>query len=155
MLPFYEELANQFHELHAAILNNLNVLPEEALDWKPGNETNSVSAIITHITGAERFLIGDVIMQDSSNRNRDAEFLVKGVSKVDLVRRLNDTEAYLRSSLEKLRLPDLEATRLHPRRGIQVSVSWALLHALDHTGTHLGHIELTVQLWQQRSVDQD
>ena len=153
MLPFYEELANRFNELHAAILIGLNALPDEALDWKPGDEMNSVSVIIVHLTGAERFLIGDVIMQDPSNRNRDAEFLVKGVSKQDLIRRINDTEAYLRSSFEELRLTDLEATRLHPRHGTQVSVSWALLHALEHTGTHLGHIELTAQIWKQRFVD--
>jgi len=116
---------------------------------------NSVSVIIVHLTGAERFLIGDVIMQDPSNRNRDAEFLVKGMSKQDLVRRLNDTEAYLKAALEKMRLPDLDATRLHPRRGTQVSVSWALLHALEHAATHVGHIELTVQMWSQRSTGGD
>ncbi len=155
MLLFYEALADRFHELHVAILNGLDALPSEALDWKPGDEMNSVTVIIVHLTGAERFLIGDVVMQDPSNRNRDAEFLVKGVRKQDLVRRLNDTEAYLRSSFEGLRLPDLEAMRLHPRNGTQVSVSWALLHALEHTGTHLGHIELTVQMWQQRFAGQD
>jgi hypothetical protein len=149
MILFYEVLAERFHELHATILNNLAGVPDEALDWKPGDDTNSISVIIIHLTGAERFLIGDVIMQDQSNRNREAEFLVKGMSKEDLVRRLNDTEAYLRAAFKGLRLPDLEATRLHPRHGNQVSVSWALLHALEHTGTHVGHIELTVQMWQQ------
>jgi hypothetical protein len=153
MIPFYAVLGDRFHELHASILKDLNTLPADALDWKLGAETNSVSVIITHLTGAERFLIGDVIMQDPSNRNRDAEFLVKGVTKEDLVRRLNDTEAYLIASFEKLSLTDLEAMRVHPRHGNQVSVSWALLHALEHSGTHLGHIELTVQLWQQRNGD--
>lgn len=150
MILFYEALAERFHELHTTILKYLDALPDEALDWKPGPETNSVSVVIVHLTGAERFLIGDVIMQDPSNRNRDAEFLVKGMSKVDLVRRINDIEAYLIAAFERLRLADLEATRLHPRHGTQVSVSWALLHALEHTGTHVGHIELTAQLWQQR-----
>jgi hypothetical protein len=153
MIPFYVALADRFHELHVAILKDLDSLPSDALDWKPGTETNSVSVLIVHLTGAERFLIGDVIMQDPSNRNREAEFLVKGMSKEDLVRRLNETEAYLLASFEGLRLPDLEAVRLHPRHGSQVSVSWALLHALEHTGTHVGHIELTVQLWHQRSIE--
>jgi Protein of unknown function (DUF1572) len=153
MLPFYEELANRFQELHKAMVSAVNDLPEEALDWKPGNEMNSLSVIITHVTGSERFLIGDVVMLDPSNRNRDAEFLVKGVIKEDLIHRLNGSDVYLRSAFEELQLSDLEAMRLHPRRGIQVSVSWALLHALEHTGTHLGHIELTFQLWQERNGD--
>jgi hypothetical protein len=150
MIPFYETLAVRFHDLHADVLKELDALPAEALDWKPGADTNSVSVIVVHFTGAERFLIGDVIMQDPSNRNREAEFLVKGMSKEDLVLRLNTTEAYLRLALEKLALPDLEATRLHPRHGTQVSVSWALLHALEHAATHVGHIQLTAQMWRER-----
>jgi hypothetical protein len=152
MLPFYETLAERFHDLHEQTRNDLNSLPPEALDWIPGHEMNSISVIITHITGAERFLIGDVVMQDPSNRNRDAEFLVKGLTKPDLNRRLDETETYLKEAFKKLTMEDLSAERLHPRHGNQVKVAWALLHALDHIATHLGHVNLTAQLWHQRSV---
>lgn len=151
MLPFYETLAERFHGLHEEIRNDLNSLPLEALDWNPGQEMNSVSVIITHLTGAERFLIGDVVMQEPSNRNRDAEFLVKGLTKEDLLRRLNETDAYIIGALDRLTMEDLSTERLHPRRGDQVKVSWALLHALEHVATHLGHINITTQLWHQRS----
>jgi Protein of unknown function (DUF1572) len=152
MLPFYETLAERFHDLHEEIRNDLSALPPEALDWIPGHEMNSISVIITHLTGAERFLIGDVVMQDPSNRNRDAEFLVKGLTKDDLNRRIDETEAYIRTVFEKLAMEDLSTTRLHPRHGDQVKVAWALLHALDHIATHLGHINITTQLWHQRSA---
>jgi hypothetical protein len=152
MLLFYEALADRFHELHSDIQRDLDTLPPQALDWKPGPEMNSISVIIVHLTGAERFLVGDVVMQESSNRDREAEFLIAGMSKADLIQRINDTEAYLRVAFEKLNLSDLEKERIHPRHGDQVSVSWAILHALEHTATHVGHINLTVQLWHQKSV---
>jgi hypothetical protein len=152
MLPFYEALAERFHHLHQDILDNLQALPPEALDWIPGHEMNSVSVIIVHLTGAERFLIGDVVMQDPSNRNRDAEFLVKGMTKADLIRRVEDAEAYNRSVFEKLTLENLAAERLHPRQGT-VTVAWALLNALDHVAEHTGHIQMTVQLWHQRALE--
>jgi uncharacterized damage-inducible protein DinB len=152
MLPFYEALADRFRELHGEILRDLDVLPPEALDWKPGPEMNSVSVIIVHLTGAERFWVGDVIMQDSSSRNREAEFRVAGMSKADLIQRLNETEAYLTAAFEKLSLSDLDTERTHPRQGNQITVASALLHPLEHTGTHVGHIQLTVQLWRQRSA---
>jgi uncharacterized damage-inducible protein DinB len=148
MLPFYEALYDRFHELHQDIEKALDVLPPEELDWEPGPEMNSVSVIIVHLTGAERFLIGDVIMSDPSNRNREAEFHVAGMSKSDLVQRLTATEAYIKGALEKLTLADLEAMRTHPRHGNQVSLAWAILHALEHTATHVGHIQMTVQLWK-------
>ncbi len=152
MLPFYQALVDQFHELHADIQRNLESLPEEAIDWKPGSEMNSVAVIITHLTGAERFLIGDVIMGESSNRDREAEFKVSGQSKADLVKRLKDTEAYTDSALEKLTMADLDAQRIHPRHGNQVLVAWTVLHALDHVATHVGHINITVQMWHLRSM---
>src|SRR4030042_1750059 len=102
MLPFFEALASQFHELHREIERDLDALPEIALDWVPGPEMNSISVIIVHLTGSERFLVGDVIMQDPSNRNRDAEFHVAEMSKADLIQRLNSTGAYLNSAFEKL-----------------------------------------------------
>lgn len=152
MLPFYEALADRFHELHGDIQRDLEALPSAALDWTPGAEMNSVSVIIVHLTGAERFLIGDVIMSDASNRNREAEFRVAGMSKEDLVHRLDETESYIKAAFEKLNLADLETQRIHPRHGDQVSVAWALLHALEHAATHVGHINITVQLWRQMSV---
>ena len=151
MLLFFEALADNFHELHGEIQRDLDVLPPEALDWKPGAEMNSVSVIIVHLTGAERFLIGDILMQDPSNRDREAEFLVAGMNKADLLQRLSATEDYIKAAFEKLSLSDLDAHRIHPRHGNQVSVSWALLHALEHSATHVGHIQLTVQMWQQKS----
>jgi hypothetical protein len=48
-----------------------------------------------------------------------------------------------------LTLTDLETTRLHPRHGRQVSVTWALTHALEHAALHLGNLEITAQLWQE------
>jgi hypothetical protein len=152
MLTFFEALAGRFHELHGDIKRDLDALPASALDWKPGPEMNSVNIIIVHLTGAERFLVGDVVMQETSNRNRDLEFQARGLTKEDLLRRLDDTETYLKNALEKLSLSDLETTRIHPRHGDQVTISWALLHALEHTATHVGHINLTVQMWHQRSV---
>jgi hypothetical protein len=31
-----------------------------------------------------------------------------------------------------------------------ITGGWALLHALEHAYLHLGHIQLTCQMWRQR-----
>jgi uncharacterized damage-inducible protein DinB len=153
MIPFYEELYRRFHELHSDIARALEGLPEEALDWKPGAEMNSVAVLITHLTGAERFLIGDVVMGDPSNRVREAEFQAVGQTKQDLLHRLSVTDEYIKGAFEKMSLADLETERVHPRHGNQVSVAFSILHALEHAATHVGHIDLTVQLWQLPDLD--
>ena len=155
MKPFYEILYGRFHELHLELEKALDALPEEALDWVPVLGMNSASVLITHLTGAERFLIGDVVMGEPSNRDRDAEFKAHGLSRQDLQGRLALTDAYIRVAFENLSLADLETERLNPRHGKMVSTAWAILHALEHAGIHLGHIEMTVQLWHQRTSGPD
>jgi uncharacterized damage-inducible protein DinB len=151
MKLFYEELYGRFHELHGDIERALESLPQEALDWKPGADMNSVNVLVTHLTGAERFLIGDVVMGEPSGRNRDAEFQAEGQTKQDLLQRLNGMDAYIKAAFDKMSLSDLETERVHPRHGNKVSVAFAILHALEHAATHVGHIGLTVQLWQQKA----
>lgn len=150
MNPFFEELLNRFLELHAEILDGIKGLPQEALDWHPGAEMNSIGVLIAHIAGAERYLIGDVVLEDPSHRDRPAEFLTKGLNGPELSRRLKESEDYLKQAFETLELDDLDKTRRFPRDGRQVKVSWSLLHALEHTANHLGHIQLVLQLWEQR-----
>jgi len=148
MTPFYAELLGRFHELHTQVEIALEPLPQEAMDWIPGPDMNSASVLIVHLTGAERFLVGDLVMNDPSNRDREAEFAASGWEKDDLLLRLKQTETYIAQAFEKLTLTELETTRLHPRHGRQVSVTWALTHALEHAALHLGHLQVTSQLWQ-------
>ncbi len=147
MQPFFQALYDMFHELHEEIRKTLQDLPEEAMDWVPNEGMNSLGVLVTHIAGSERFLVGDIVMQEPSNRNREAEFQEQGKSKAQLLQRLQNSETYIHGAFEKLSLDDLDKTRTHPRHGNQVSVAWALLHCLEHLGLHVGHIEMTVQLW--------
>jgi hypothetical protein len=99
------------------------------------------------LTGAERYWIGDVVAQEPSDRDRDSEFKVHDMGIDVIKKRLDDSLAYARKTLEKLTLQDLEASRTSPRDGRKFTVAWALLHALEHSNLHLGHIQITRQLW--------
>ena len=108
---------------------------------------NSISVLVFHLTGAERYWIGDVAAQEPSDRDRDSEFKVHDVGMDGVRKRLDDSLAYAHKSLEKLTLQDLETSRTSPRDGRKFTVAWALLHALEHANLHLGHIQITHQLW--------
>ncbi|HVM73078.1 MAG TPA: DUF664 domain-containing protein, partial [Anaerolineales bacterium] len=142
---------NSLQELHDDIRAALKDLPQEALDWMPGLEINSLGVLVVHLTGAERYWIGDVIAGAASGRDREAEFRTKGASQRELLERLDANEVFFRTALEPLALPDLEQPRISPRNGCTVTVAWALCHVLKHTALHLGHIQLTRQLWDRRN----
>jgi len=132
---------------------NAKGLPQAALDWVPGQDMNSISVLVFHTTGSVRFWIGDVAAQEPSNRDRDAEFRVKGVEVAVLKKRLADNLEYSRNALEKMSLQDLATTRINPGNGSELTVAWALLHALEHATSHLGQIQITRQLWEQKGGD--
>jgi len=149
MQTFFKEYLNILQTCHADILKALDGLPPAALDWIPGPDMNSISVLVFHLTGAERYWIGDVAAQDPTVRDRDAEFKVHEIGVDVLKKRLTDNTEYARIALEKFTIQDLEATRVSARDGREFTVAWALIHALEHSTLHLGQIQLTRQLWEQ------
>jgi uncharacterized damage-inducible protein DinB len=146
----YEAILDRLDELHRSIRETLNDLPAEALDWSPAPEMNSLSVLIVHLAGAERYWVGDVVQGIPSFRDRDAEFRAKGLSAGALAQRITDLESYERLVLGNLDLASLEEERISPRDGRRTTVAWALSHALEHTAIHVGHIQILSQLWKQR-----
>jgi uncharacterized damage-inducible protein DinB len=148
MQPFFEDCLSNLNELHNDIEKALDGLAPVALDWTPKPGMNSIGVMVFHLTGAERYLIGEVIAGQASNRDREAEFKVKGMDAESLVKRLADNREYIAGALAGLSLAELESKRMF-RNQREVTVGWVLGHALKHTATHLGQIQLTRELWDK------
>jgi uncharacterized damage-inducible protein DinB len=150
METFYQEYVERLQELHQEIKDALHGLSQEALDWVPGKDMNSLVAMVTHLSGSERGMVGTIVGGIPSNRDRAAEFLAKDADEAALVALLDGSLEVVRSVCAKLSLKDLESKRIMPRDQREVTAAWVLLHALEHTGIHLGHIQITRQMWEQR-----
>jgi uncharacterized damage-inducible protein DinB len=118
------------------------------LNWSPKEGVNSITALVVHLTGAERFLIGEVLGGEPARRDREAEFRAQDISLEDLKGRLATSRAYAAGVLERLTLADIESMRTLRQR--EVTVGWVLGHALKHTATHLGNIQVMRDLWNSR-----
>ena len=149
MQTFFTDYLNLLQDCHNHILESLEGLPPAALDWTPGNDMNSISVLVFHLTGAERYWIGDVAAKDPTERDRDAEFKVHDVGLDALKKRTTDVLEYASKALDKMSVQDLESTRISARDGREFTVAWSLLHALEHATLHLGQIQMTRQLWEQ------
>ena len=149
MSIFYNDLMDRLSELHAEIEKSLEGLPSDALDWVPGPEMNSITVLVTHLTGAEQYWIG-VAVNEPHERDRAVEFLTKGLGLEELKARVASTEDFARQALTSLSIKDLETLRHSPRNDKTFSVGWCLAHALEHSAIHTGHIQLTRQLWDLR-----
>jgi hypothetical protein len=148
MQTFYADCLDNFQELHNDIAKTIEGLPLEALDWSPKTGVNSITVLIVHLTGSQKFLFGEVIDGQDVHRDRDAEFLAKGLAPDQLTQHLADSLKYVETVLERLTTADLERKCMFRTR--EVTVGWAIGHSLKHTATHLGHIQVMRDVWDHK-----
>ena len=150
MSEVFAAYLKQLEVLHRDFTQALEGLSAEALNWSPGLEVNSLAALAAHTAGSERYWIGDVIARDDSHRVRDSEFHVQVGTVEEAIERLEAALTYSRTVVESLTLANLEERRrVNDQR--EVTVAWAMLHALEHTAAHLGHVQIMRQWWDARS----
>lgn len=152
MQSFFLSYFQNLQELHAEIRSILQSVPQDAIDWTPGEAMNSLGVLVVHTLGSERYWIGTVAAQDALFRDRDAEFTSKGLTAETLLQHLDALEGYFELTLARFDYAILEAMRIAPRDQREVSVGWALMHAITHAATHVGHMHIIQRLWEQREV---
>lgn len=139
----------RIEDLRGQVRQLISDLPPQALNWRPleCDAVNSLAVLATHVAGAEHFWIAEVVGGLPSTRDREAEFAVQASDFSALVHLLDNTGAETREVFATLTQPDLDGTR--EARGRTIPVRWCILHVVDHTALHLGHMQLTYQLWME------
>lgn len=130
----------QFVGIHDAI----------ALNWSPtASEANTTYQLLTHMTGSEAWWIHENVGGIDVHRNRESEFGASGDDIAALKARYDGvaqrTEEILRG-LAGTDLGELRKTSSDNHPGGR-SVRWCIVHIIEHTARHVGHIELTSQLF--------
>ena len=154
MLSEIQAYLTDLGELRDQVGKTLEGLDREALDWQPiagqGElATNSLTAMAVHLVGSETYWMKEVIGGKKIVRDRDAEFVTKGLSAAELQAKLGATGQVTKEILPGLTERHLEEGRKWRDR--PVSVRWCILHVIEHYALHLGHMQLTRQLWLGRS----
>lgn len=150
MLPECVAYLQMLDDLRGQIGDLIVDLPAEALNWRPvegeaDHATNSLAVLAAHVAGAEHFWIAEVVDGQPPTRDRPAEFVTEIDSPESLLEKLEAIGRETREVLVSLTAVDLDGTR--QARDRIVATRWAILHAIDHTALHLGHMQLTYQLW--------
>jgi uncharacterized damage-inducible protein DinB len=151
IVDYLERVEGLRNEVRALVAD----LPAEALNWRPiagsgDHATNSLAVMAAHVAGAEHFWIGEVVGELPPTRVRDVEFQTEVTSAAPLLERLDALAAETRAVLAQVSAEKLGQVRTVRR--YTVTNRWAILHVIDHTALHLGHMQLTYQLWQSSRV---
>ena len=153
MQKLFEDYLKCLKGLHKDIKMIIEGLPQPALDWIPGSDMNSLSMIVAHVAGSERYFIGDIVTKEPSGRDRDAEFRTQGIDPAELNERLDNSLEYIRQVLERFSIEDLETPCVSPRDGRTYTAGFFLFSMVGHVASHLGHAQITRQMWEQHSKE--
>ena len=149
-------IADYLERIARDIIVQLDGIPDEILNQPtPIPDTNTLFALATHTVGMGEFWVLTLIGNRPSNRKRAAEFQAVGEGK-PLTTRYQQWIADVHALLDGL--PDAAMARVvepplefRSTGGLQdgpLTVRDCLYHVVEHTATHLGHIQLSADLLQ-------
>jgi hypothetical protein len=140
-----------FRQVHEQLRDEVSGLDADAINWVPTAGSNSIATIITHLVGSEAETLRSLAGLPCE-RDRDAEFRV-GESTLDQILELLE-EADLLITVVK---PQIGVERLElsfslptlPTEEARSGLTW-LVGNYGHAREHLGHVQLTRQLYGPR-----
>lgn len=150
-----------FNDRYAEVEELLADLPAEALLWKPfeqspwKGEAGQLGWIIAHALSSAIYLVrraewtmgkrdwkevdGDEGRNEFGPANHDPAYLLARVQR---------THAQINQMLDSMTAADLDASRPHAKRPELIfTARYDLIHAFEHLSQHIGHAQLTRQLW--------
>jgi len=150
MIAEIQGYISTMNELWDQIKGMLDGLPQEALDWRPIQgegelATNSLAVMAAHLAGSGTYLIKEVIGRQPIQRDREAEFATRGVNAATLKARVDAAAKSIEEVLSPFTAGQMEEDRKYRDR--TANVRWVILHVIEHTALHLGHMQITRQLW--------
>ena len=130
--------------LHDDILVAVGPLKDEEINWIHPSLSNTIGILLRHIAASERYWIGEVAGGRAMHRIRSAEFGHEWLSKAPLVDDLRRAHTEVREVVHKLTGPDLMTEVEIELRGSRrrATRAWAVMYSMQHTGYHLGQIQL-------------
>jgi hypothetical protein len=135
----------------------LKQTPEDALNKLFGDDNNSISTIVTHISGNLSSRFTNFLITDGEKpwRKRDTEFEERNITKSELLRLWDDGWIVLFTTLDELSDDDLG--KIITIRQKELTVADALHRSLGHISYHIGQIVYIARMvvgkeWESLSI---
>lgn len=123
------------------LIEEVNLFKNEENLWKTqGSVKNSAGNLALHIIGGTNYLIGTTLAHTGYVRNRDQEFIRKGVARKDLVAQLGELIPMINKTLTAFSEDDLETDYPFEFDGAKRTKSYVLVQLELHLNYHLGQV---------------
>lgn len=121
------------------VLWKLDGLDDDAARSVSTSSGLTIHVLVAHLTGVERGWFNEHVAGEPEVRVRDSEFAPSDTPLATLLGRYREQIAASDAVLAVRDLDDVSARRDH-------SVRWVVLHLIEETSRHVGHLDLLAEL---------
>ena len=123
------------------LIEEVNLFRNEEDLWRTqGSVKNSGGNLALHIIGGMNYLIGATLAKTGYVRNRDQEFIRKGVARKDLVTQLEELIPIINGTLNAFTQEQMEAEYPLMFDDMKASNGYVWLQLSLHLNYHLGQV---------------
>jgi len=134
-------LANFYERDIRKLIEEVNLFRNEENLWKTtGSVKNSCGNLVLHIIGGLNHLIGATLARTGYVRDRDQEFIRKGVQRKYLIDQLEELIPMINKTLNALTPEQMETEYPIFFDKPKTSTSYVLVQLLLHLNYHLGQV---------------
>jgi len=134
-------LADLYERDLRKMIEEVNLFKNEENLWRTqGSVKNSCGNLVLHITGGLNHFFGATLAHTGYIRDRDQEFIRKGVKREELVAQLEQVIPMMNETLSALTPVQMEAEFPIFFDKPNTSVSYVAVRLLAHLGYHLGQV---------------
>ena len=142
-------LANFYERDIRKLIEEVNLFRNEEDLWRTqGSVKNPGGNLVLHIIGGLNHLIGATLAQTGYVRDRDQEFISKGVERKDLVAQLEELIPMINETVNAHPQEHMEAEYPIFFDKPKTSTSYVLLQLLLHLNYHLGQVNYLRRIFE-------
>lgn len=145
-----EEIIRLLEDQHTFAGHALQNASKEAINWKPATTPcDSLAGLVHHIVEVQRLWLDTVVGGEEVPPGLATAHASSAETAAELQQLMDDSLARSKARLESIASAQLDEKR--ERRGRTVSVRWCVYHTLEHTAMHVGHMQITRQVFDDQA----
>jgi uncharacterized damage-inducible protein DinB len=144
-----------FQNQHERFTRAVDGLPDAGLNWRPGQDMNAIGQLVRHVVAYQRVFFSFALGEPAVRSEAEIEemhvhsFRDEPATNAEVTALLTEEYARVEAELARLDAMDL-SDGVTTLRGTQRERRRFITQAMLHAQEHMGHAEITRQLWDQR-----
>ena len=137
------ELFSHWETIRTEMIDGVSALTQDQLDWKPSGWNSSIADLLRHISEAELWWLGDVVLKKNIYRDLTADLAPDLES---IIKELETSHKYVLDALLPKTVESLNEVYQIPKSEEKRSFQWILWHTIEHEMRHRGQIFMMMRL---------